>query len=206
MVSKAGLDRSIVDLTARMEAIQTEGREELRRSNVQIHSLTQAIVQQMNESRDQLSQTVAKLDQRFVQLETRLDNHSERTPDSTPQFILISTKKSPAQDGGSKQPMDWGSNRTDRYHLPRADCPSFIGDNTIEWVRKCTSYFEMHQVPDHLRTKLATNHFHDKASEWYDGYLMDHDPPDWSELVRLVRKRFNRQVSHNGMEELLELR
>jgi hypothetical protein len=33
----------------------------------------------------------------------------------------------------------------------------------------------MHQVSDHLRTKLATNQFHDKASEWYDGFLMDHD-------------------------------
>jgi Ty3 transposon capsid-like protein len=64
----------------------------------------------------------------------------------------------------------------------------------------------MHQVPDHLRTKLATNQFHDKTSEWYDGYLMDHDPPDWPELVRLVRKRFNRQGSHNGIEELVELR
>jgi hypothetical protein len=55
MVSKADLDRSIADLIACMEAIQAEGREELRQSNVQIHSLTQAIVQQMNESRDQLS-------------------------------------------------------------------------------------------------------------------------------------------------------
>jgi uncharacterized protein YceH (UPF0502 family) len=94
MVSKADFDRTIADLSSRIEAIQAEGREELCQSNVQIHSLTQALVQQMNESREQLSQTVAKLDQQFAQLESRLDNQSGRSPDSTPsQFILTNNRR-----------------------------------------------------------------------------------------------------------------
>jgi hypothetical protein len=44
------------------------------------------------------------------------------------------------------------------------------------------------------------------ASEWYDGLLIDHDPSDWPELIRLVRKRFNHFRSRNAMEDLLELR
>jgi Retrotransposon gag protein len=35
---------------------------------------------------------------------------------------------------------------------------------------------------------------------------MDHDPPEWLELIRLVRKHFNRSGSGNAMEDLLELR
>jgi Retrotransposon gag protein len=43
------------------------------------------------------------------------------------------------------------------------------------------------------------------ASEWYNCYLIDHDPPDWVDLVRRVRKRFQLRISKNGMEELMEL-
>jgi hypothetical protein len=62
------------------------------------------------------------------------------------------------------------TDRVDRYIIPRADCPVFNGDNIIEWLRKCQSYFKMHQVPDHLKTRLATQQFSDKASEWYDEF------------------------------------
>jgi Retrotransposon gag protein len=47
--------------------------------------------------------------------------------------------------------------------------------------------------------------FHASASEWYDGYLLDHDPPDWVELVRLVNSRFKKAVSRNSLDELKSL-
>jgi Ty3 transposon capsid-like protein len=72
----------------------------------------------------------------------------------------------------------------------------------MEWLRRCQSYFEMHQVPDLLKTKLATMQFSSHASGWYYGFLIDHEPPDWPTLVRLVRKCFQRTSIKNGMEEL----
>jgi Retrotransposon gag protein len=102
--------------------------------------------------------------------------------------------------GSSTRPVS----TNDQYQVPRADCPSFNGSNPIEWLRKCQSFFEMHQVPDSLRTQLATIQFQDRASEWYDGYLIDHDPLDWPQLVQLIRKRFNRIGTRNGIEELLD--
>jgi Ty3 transposon capsid-like protein len=93
----------------------------------------------------------------------------------------------------------------DRYQVPRTDCPSFDGTNTVEWLRRSQSYFEMHRVPDHMRTHLAMIQFQHRASEWYDEFLVDHDPPPWPDLVRLIRKRFNRIGTKNGMEELLDL-
>jgi hypothetical protein len=85
--------------------------------------------------------------------------------------------------------------REGKFHLPRADYPGFNGVNPIEWLRKCNSFFEMHQVPSVYRTHLATMQFHDLASEWYDGYLVDHDPSECDELVRLVNSRFKRVLS-----------
>jgi hypothetical protein len=41
----------------------------------------------------------------------------------------------------------------------------------------------MHQVPESFKFQLATMQFADKASEWYDSYLIDHEPPTWLELV-----------------------
>jgi Retrotransposon gag protein len=72
----------------------------------------------------------------------------------------------------------------------------------VEWLRKCHSYFELHQIPDMYKTHLATIQFHEKASVWYDGYLIDHDPPPWRELVRLVQSRFTNPVSSNTLDNL----
>jgi hypothetical protein len=46
--------------------------------------------------------------------------------------------------------------REPKFKLPRSDCPGFGGDNPIEWIRKCRSFFELHQVPVPYRTHLAT--------------------------------------------------
>jgi Retrotransposon gag protein/RNase H-like domain found in reverse transcriptase len=59
----------------------------------------------------------------------------------------------------------------------------------------------MHQVPSVHKTHLATIQFHGLASEWYDGFLMDHDPPDWATLVQLVQKRFVKPSARNALED-----
>lgn len=60
-------------------------------------------------------------------------------------------------------------------------------------------------MPEILKTKLAIIQFQDRANEWYDGYLMKHEPPSWYELVRLVLKRFKRNSTRNALEELKKL-
>jgi hypothetical protein len=92
----------------------------------------------------------------------------------------VSTFKNAAPlDKGPQSELDSEFIRREtRVVLPRADCPGFNGDNSVEWMRKCNSFFDMHQVPIPYRTHLATMQFHDVASEWYDWYLLDHEPPD----------------------------
>jgi Retrotransposon gag protein len=140
----------------------------------------------------------------FQQLSDRLTHMdcSTAQPATSPDPNLTMThdRRPTPQGSGLRTPPS-----PDRYQLSRVDCPSFNGSNTIEWLRRCQSYFELHQEPDQLRTKIAIMQFHDRASEWYDGFLIDHDPPEWLELVKLVRKRFNRSSTKNEMEDLLEL-
>lgn len=56
--------------------------------------------------------------------------------------------------------------------------------------------------PRHTKTRSVTLQFYDRASEWYDGYLVDHEPSDWTELVKLVFKRFKRSTTVGALEEL----
>jgi hypothetical protein len=44
--------------------------------------------------------------------------------------------------------------------------------------------------------------FHDTASEWYDAYLIDHEPPRWEELIRMVNSHFKKINVRNILDEL----
>jgi hypothetical protein len=68
--------------------------------------------------------------------------------------------------------------RDNMFYFSRSDCPSFNDTNLIEWLHKCQFFFDLHQVPVPYRTHLATILFRDEASDWYDGYLIDHEPPN----------------------------
>jgi RNase H-like domain found in reverse transcriptase/Reverse transcriptase (RNA-dependent DNA polymerase)/Integrase zinc binding domain/Retroviral aspartyl protease/Ty3 transposon capsid-like protein/Integrase core domain/Chromo (CHRromatin Organisation MOdifier) domain len=173
--------------------------EERAKANEQRNSelLVRTILEQLAGARDHLTQ-------QFEERVTQLENAHSRPSDNSPSPELVMTN--------NRRPHPLGTDadnirteRTDRYQIPRVECPGFYGDDIVAWIHRCNSYFEMHQVPDHLKTKLATMQFRDKASEWYDGFLIDHDPPDWPTLIRLIKKRFQRQGGKNGMDELKEL-
>jgi hypothetical protein len=76
--------------------------------------------------------------------------------------------------------------RDSHFQFPRSDCPGFNDTNPVEWVCKCNSYFDLHQIPIQYCTHLATIQFHEDASEWYDGYSIAHEVPIWEDLVRSV--------------------
>jgi hypothetical protein len=48
-----------------------------------------------------------------------------------------------------------------KFNLPRMDFPSFNGEHPIEWIKNCESYFEVFQVPEMHKSRLATMHLAD---------------------------------------------
>jgi hypothetical protein len=74
-----------------------------------------------------------------------------------------------------------------KFHFPWSDRPGFHSDNLVEWLRKCHSNFELHQITDMYKRHFVTIQFDDSIIAWNDGYLIDHDPPPWSELVCLAQ-------------------
>ncbi|KAJ4795033.1 polyprotein [Rhynchospora pubera] len=78
-----------------------------------------------------------------------------------------------------------------KFHLPRAEFPSFDGTNPSIWRSKCESYFDIFQVPDQCKTPFATLHFTGEAQEWYDCFKDDSPHLPWSLLVEEVLDRFH---------------
>jgi hypothetical protein len=234
MVTKADFDRSMAEIRSQMlemtenqrntdlrlqqEAEHTnlrfaaaEEQIRLRESQLPDPQALQSMLQQVLGSQDRLLNILrdemnTQLQSHLTNLRTELQSGKQASP-SIPNENTLSQFRQPHIPDPvhtSSEDKDFLRRET-RFQLPRADCPSFTGMNLTEWLRKCNSFFELHQVPLAYRTQLATMQFHELASEWYDGYLIDHEPPDWKELVRLVNSRFKRISSKNTLEELKDL-
>jgi Retrotransposon gag protein len=140
-------------------------------------------------------------------LEAKIDKGKTTSPvldgtSSTPQPVsTFCTDYNPEKDPSSFEEMDF-LRRDSKFHFPRSDFPGFNGLNSVEWLCKRQSYFVLHHKPLQYRTHLATMQFFDVASEWYDGYLINHEPPNLGELVRLVTSRFKKLLSKNSLDEL----
>jgi hypothetical protein len=49
--------------------------------------------------------------------------------------------------------------------LPRIEFPKYDGGDPIEWQMNCEYYFDMHQVPEPYKTKMAVIHFSEEMNE-----------------------------------------
>jgi hypothetical protein len=75
----------------------------------------------------------------------------------TPDHGLSTFQDNPlSEKGNSSKDGTAFITRDTRFQLSRLDCLSVGADNPVEWLRKCCSFFELHQVLIPYRTHLAT--------------------------------------------------
>jgi hypothetical protein len=122
--------------------------EERNKANQEM--LVRTILDRMTEQREQLAQ---QFNDRLSILEARPDPPMVQSPKPT---YTMTNNHRPLPNVPGRRTPDHDAYQQDRYQPPRADCPGFGGDNIIEWIWRCNSFFEMHQVPEDFKTKLAT--------------------------------------------------
>ncbi|KAJ1701330.1 hypothetical protein LUZ63_001109 [Rhynchospora breviuscula] len=110
-------------------------------------------------------------------------NHTEKSIAPTIPIVLC-------DDSGHADNKKLGKPFEHRFNLPRTDFPGFNGSNPKGWRAKCESYFEMYQIPDVYRTRMATLHFVEEAQEWYECFQESFPDVSWSVLVTEVMDRF----------------
>ncbi|KAJ4780790.1 polyprotein [Rhynchospora pubera] len=87
-----------------------------------------------------------------------------------------------------------------RITLPKLDFPSFNGTEILTWVEDSEFYFEVFQIPEIYKTRLAITHFQGDARSWYRGFIINKPDPPWPVLVEEVKARFTIDGSDNPLE------
>ncbi|KAJ1694545.1 hypothetical protein LUZ63_011243 [Rhynchospora breviuscula] len=87
------------------------------------------------------------------------------------------------------------------HHLPKIDFPHFDGEDPVNWLMGCNHYFEMYQVEDGYKTRLAVMHFSPDMKEWYKGINKGDYPLPWTVLVEKLFIRFKGGRKQHPIEE-----
>jgi hypothetical protein len=137
MVTKAEIESILASFNAKFDSLQMETHTKMAEADAR-----------NQEAFTHLGTLFQQLSDRLTILDRHLD---PATASPEPQMTM--TQECRAQPTrSSTRPVS----TIDRYQVPRVHCPSFNGSNPIEWLRKCQSFFEMHQVSDPLCTQLTT--------------------------------------------------
>ncbi|KAJ4784848.1 polyprotein [Rhynchospora pubera] len=85
--------------------------------------------------------------------------------------------------------------------LPKIEFPSFDGEDPVNWVMECNYYFDMYQVAEVYKSRLAVLHFTKEVKDWYRGMQTGNHMLPWELLVEEVYKKFNRGNKLHPIEE-----
>jgi hypothetical protein len=127
---------------------------DMEASRIRMAQDHEMFLEQLQGHRAQVDQS---LHQQFTEFHVEMDQQhkprsSSPSDETRSDFILTRERRPPDLGSGSHQQAEvLLVHCADRYQPLCADCPSFNGDNVIEWVRRCNSFFEIHQEPIIIR-------------------------------------------------------
>lgn len=74
-----------------------------------------------------------------------------------------STNRPPPAPHRSRYDQD----RPTRQYLPKMSFPKFDGENPTIWRDKCQEYFKLYNIPDSMKTSVASLHLEGNVAKWY---------------------------------------
>uniref|UniRef100_A0A7C9CVQ1 Retrotransposon gag domain-containing protein n=2 Tax=Opuntia streptacantha TaxID=393608 RepID=A0A7C9CVQ1_OPUST len=78
--------------------------------------------------------------------------------------------------------------------LPKPEFPSFDGSNPRNWVKKCSRYFALCNIPDSQRVDVASIHLTGKAETWFAHYSAVRKNMDWCDFILDVCTCFKEEL------------
>ena len=119
---------------------------------------------------------------------------------SSSQHVRMPQHPAPAsnQDWTREGPPTYRSRR------PRRDFPSFEGEEVHKWLYKCNQYFDLEEIPETDKLKLASYYLDGLALYWHQNYTRNLEGHEvtWAEYVDALCCRFGGQK--DPLEELTE--
>ena len=87
---------------------------------------------------------------------------------------------------------------------PRRDFPTFEGEDVHKWLYRCNQYFDLEEIPEMDKLKLASYYLDGMALYWHQNYTRNLEGQEvtWTEYVDALCCRFGGQK--DPLEELTE--
>ncbi|GJS01327.1 reverse transcriptase domain-containing protein [Tanacetum coccineum] len=90
--------------------------------------------------------------------------------------------------------------------LTKLDFPKFSGDDVKGWIYRCNQFFQLDNVADNQKVKIASIHLHDKALDWHRNFERRNGlEVTWEKYSEEVLQRFGSFVE-DPMADLKNLR
>ncbi|XP_026428616.1 uncharacterized protein LOC113324491 [Papaver somniferum] len=90
-----------------------------------------------------------------------------------------------------------GRDYNHRQRLPKIDFPRFDGDNPKGWLNKCEYFFQMHEIPEFNKSRMAAMHFDGKAAKWFENFRLNRPHISWQDLSSDVCLRLKNPSHEN---------
>jgi len=78
----------------------------------------------------------------------------------------------------------------------------------LGWIYKCEQFFEVDNIVDNVRVKVASIHLNGKALLWHQSYMKNRgvgDWPHWTEYKSAITIRFGAKPFDDLLAELMKL-
>ncbi|XP_026378796.1 uncharacterized protein LOC113273262 [Papaver somniferum] len=90
-----------------------------------------------------------------------------------------------------------GRDSTQFHRMPKLDFPRFDGDNPKSWIQKCEYYFQMHNINEPRKTRMAAIHLDGKANKLYDNFCLTQTDITWPYFCNNVCAIFENPAQDN---------
>ncbi|KAL2497789.1 Uncharacterized protein Adt_23339 [Abeliophyllum distichum] len=78
------------------------------------------------------------------------------------------------RSGGENRTVENGNDTRMNHKLPKIDFSQFCGESPREWVRKANKYYQLHQILEDLRVRIAETYLKEKVDVWFHGFQSSH--------------------------------
>lgn len=89
--------------------------------------------------------------------------------------------------------------------VPKLEFPKFDGSNPRMWLKKCSKYFTLCNIPEDQRVDMACLNMIDKAECWMSSYVTVKKNVDWGEFCVDITARFRDDSSTHVVEKFNKL-
>ncbi|XP_026415231.1 uncharacterized protein LOC113310676 [Papaver somniferum] len=83
-------------------------------------------------------------------------------------------------------------------HKLKVDVPRFDGVNSRSWVRKCTKYFQLHQMNEEQKVHVASMYLEGKTDVWLHDYQVGKEVVRWETFMKDICSHFQ-ELGHDDI-------